>query len=409
MRGWLKLGIFLLVFFVFIDYRISFASVNIFTFSSPSSVSITIYKSKNLSLVQENYWITFKKGSNVLRFSWSKTKIDPSSIRLDILGHSEKIKVEEIVFSPALESLTWKVKAFEPSRELVRVSYFTKDLFWDISYNFCLDQEKNIVSDFNAWIGIENRSGKDYPLAKVEIVTGEPHLIEKKLKKLYKTAIRVEKLEGEIAPVEIRKEAISEYHIYKLEKKVNLMDGEKSQFLLFSSQNLPLKLIYIFNFARWGNFPMVRYKFKNIQNFPLPSGPIRGWVKEDGMRVEYLGEGKINYTPSGGEVEVDIGKEQKLKLERKIITFLRNELKFSPKGDLVQYFEKEEYLLCIENFLKRKVDIKIREEIPGEWSIIYSDIPVNKKEVNALEFELSVEGEEKKQFTYAIRKVVRVR
>lgn len=387
------------------------SSVDIYTLSPRSSLSLTIYQTDGLSLVQEQYRVNFKEGDNLLQFSWAGTRIDPSSIHIDFLQHPEKIKVEEITFPPDSSNLIWKIKSSRTVQELIKVSYFTGGLFWEASCTFQLHPENDMSAALDARISVENKSGKDYPEAKVRLVTGEPHLIEEKKERvLLKAAAEMRLAEEEApSPPQITKQAVSEYHVYQIEDKIDLLEGEKSQFSLFSSTNIPVEVIYVFNFARWGKSPLVNYKFPNSKDFPLPSGPVQGWLMDGSTRIDYLGKGNFPYVPSGEEVQLTIGKEKKLKLKKKMIAFLREEPQFSSRNDLVQYLEKEEYLLSLENFLQKEAQVTVREEIPGEWSLVYSSIPVEKKEARILEFKLDIPGESKKQLTYAIKRVVRVR
>lgn len=393
------------------SYSLGFTSIHISTLSPPHSVALTIYQKGDLSLVQECYWIDLKEGLNTIQFDWSGIRIDVTSIRLSLLQHPDKVKVEEVIFSPRENKiLLWKVKSPEPLRELIEISYFTRGLSWEASYTLEVNEEKDKISRLQGWVRVRNESNRDFLRARIRLISGEPHLLKKEEEKeLLEAAARMKVAEVEALPPQIRKEAISEYYLYQIQGESDLKADEESQLSLFITQDLPLELIYQFNFTRWGMFPATIYQFRNNQHFPLPPGSIRGWLVVDGVREGYLGEGQVSFTPPDEEIEVNLGWEKRLKLERKITTFLRNGLKFSLRNDLIQYLEEEEYTLCIKNFLNKVARIRLREEIPGEWTLIDSSIPVEKKEANALEFKLTMAEKGEEKFTYRVQKIIRLR
>ena len=402
--------LFFFLFFLFGSSSSGFTSIHISTLSPPYFVTLTIYQKGDLSLVQECYWIDLKEGSNTIQFDWSGTMIDVTSIRLTLLQHPDKVKVEEVIFSPGENKiLLWKVKSPESLRELIEISYFTRGLSWKASYTLEVNEKKDRISQLQGWVKVKNKSGRDFLRSRIRLITGEPHLLKKKEEKLLlKAAARMEAAEVETPP-QIRKEAISEYYLYQIQRESDLKTDKESQLSLFITRDLPLGLIYQFNFTRWGMFPTTIYQFRNNQHFPLPPGSIRGWLVVDGVREGYLGEGRVSFTPPDEEIEVNLGWEKRLKLERKITTFLRNGLKFSPRNDLVEYLEEEEYTLSIKNFLNKVAKIRLKEEIPGEWTLINSSIPVDKKEANALEFKLTIAEKGKEKFTYRVQKIIRLR
>ncbi len=96
-------------------------------------------------------------------------------------------------------------------------------------------------------------------------------------------------------------------------------------------------------------------------------------------------------------------------MDRKLKDYLRSGLQFGLRGDLVEYREEEKYQLKLQNFLKKAVKLKIREEIPGEWDFLRSNIIPSKKEARALEFLLNIPAKDEKKIIYRIGKKVRLR
>ncbi|MBE0479072.1 hypothetical protein IBX65_08175 [Candidatus Aerophobetes bacterium] len=401
---------FLLAFILQTSYEISSSSISVSSLTSPQFTTITIYQTQDISLIQEKYLINFKKGASYVQFDLPKM-VDTSSVHLSLLKHPDKVRVEEVTFSPSSNRALWRIHASQSIEEQLEITYFTGGILWEINYDMEIDEDGEKIASFYGWVTVENKSDKDFTRAKIRLITGEPHLLKEEKRQVLREVERIQalKMEADVQPPQIRKEAVSEYYLYQIEGERELKGKETTCFELFRSQNLSYELIYHFDFDRWGIFPQVIYKFENNQSFPLPAGPLKGWLAPSGIRTQYLGQSKIEYTSPGEKMEVAIAEETGLKLEKKITFFLRDGLEFGFRKDLVKYHEEEEYTIRINNFLEKEVNVTIRENVPGEWEYISSSIRVQRKEAHALEFELAVPAQEEKHFTYRIQKIFRLK
>lgn len=400
----LKAGFFLLL--VFSADRCP-ALVTASTLSFPEVATVSIYRKADLALVQEKYFLEFKKGKNIVEFGLTEN-IDRASLLLRILDNEDKVKIEERKFLPASNKVIWEVSAADSLRTGLEVVYFIGGISWNAVYHLDAGEKDNL--SLSCFVEVENKSGRDFPVAKIRLISGEPHLLREEkrefLKSLAPTGYQ-EKIMQEVAPT-IEEKPVAEYHVYNFKEKISLEDGKKYSLALFSAEDIPCEVLYRFNFRKEGNFPSVVYRFKNILNFPFPKGTIMGWfVREE--REDYLGENILPYVPAGEEVEISLGKENRLKMERKLSCFLRDGLEFSFRGIIVKYEEEEEYTLSLRNFFEKKVRIKIVEEIPGEWVLVTSSIPAVRKQAEVLEFDTFLFPAETKNIIYRIKRTVRVK
>ncbi|MCD6575252.1 DUF4139 domain-containing protein [Candidatus Aerophobetes bacterium] len=378
---------------------------------SPQFTTLTIYQSVNLTLVQENYLVGLKQGECYIQFDLPE-KTDSSSVSLRIIGHPDKVKVEESTFIPSVGKILWKVKSSQSLQEQIEVTYFIKGISWQVYYDLELNQNKDRALYLYGWVSIENKSGKDFTKAKIRLAAGKPHLAEKRERKVLQKGkdIKALKIIENAAIPEIQKKAVAEYYIYQIKGERELKDEEKAHLNLFICRNLSCELTYTFDFTGEGEFPSVSYIFNNNQQFPLPAGYLTGWiVSEEGTKMELLGRGRMDYTSPGKEAKIIIGKEEGLKIERKLVSFSRDNLEFSSRKILTEYTEQEKYELCIKNFLKKESKVKVIERITGEWMLINSTIPIKKRQANSIEFELTLPPEEKICFSYTIKKIIRLR
>ena len=68
-------------------------NVDLVTLPKRNTVQLTIYNSEDITLARETRYLTFKKGTNLIQFSWANTLIDPTSIELRPLEHVKDIEV----------------------------------------------------------------------------------------------------------------------------------------------------------------------------------------------------------------------------------------------------------------------------------------------------------------------------
>ncbi len=155
------------------------AHISFSTISPTFRVIVTIYE-ENLSFIQEQHYLNLKKGLNKVQFSWSETWIDPSSINLEILQHPREVSVKEVMTEEEKDFIIWKIESSQDLRELVEISYFTRDLFWEAGYDAEVNPEEDSISSLKGWVKIENNSGKDYREAEVILITGPVHLLKEK-------------------------------------------------------------------------------------------------------------------------------------------------------------------------------------------------------------------------------------
>ncbi|MBC7190344.1 DUF4139 domain-containing protein [Candidatus Aerophobetes bacterium] len=400
----LKAGFFLLL--LFSTDRCS-ALLTASTLSLPEVAIVSIYRKADLALVQEKYLLEFKKGKNILEFGLTEN-IDKDSLLLRILENEDKVKIEERKFLPASNKIIWEVSATDSLRTGLEVVYFIGGISWNAIYY--LDAREKDSLSLSCFVEVENKSGRDFPLAKIRLISGQPHLLREEKREFLKSLAQTwyqEKITPEIAPT-IEEKPVAEYHVYDFKEKISLKEGKKYSLALFTAEDIPCEILYRFNFRKEGNFPSLVYRFKNLLSFPFPEGTIMGWfVREEGK--DYLGRNTLPYTPAGEEVEISLGKENRLKMERKLSSFLRNGLEFSFRGIIVKYEQEEEYTLSLRNFFEKKVRIKIVEEIPGEWVLVTSSIPAVRKQAEVLEFDTLLLPAETKNIIYKIKRTVRVK
>src|SRR4051812_34787141 len=154
-------------------------NVDLSTVPKRNTVSLTIYNSEDLTLVRETRTVTFKKGANLLQFSWANTLIDPTSVELKFLTQGEQLDVLDTTFPhDKPQMLYWNVGSRFDGEATVEITYFTSGITWSTDYVAIADRGESQLA-LDGFVRVFNRSGEAYDDARVRLVVGTINLVEK--------------------------------------------------------------------------------------------------------------------------------------------------------------------------------------------------------------------------------------
>jgi len=406
------------------------AQVQMVTRPERESVELTIYNSRDLTLVREQRNITMKSGPNLLQFSWVYTLIDPTSIQLKVPEAEAGVLVRSAIFPPSLpNTIQWKVDAESPGEKKLEVSYFTSGLTWSANYVAVMDKAEKIMT-LGASVTISNNSGEDYENAQTRLIVGDVRLVEEvralaagfgveedKALGVRKRA-RAVQLEEELAekysvlavraPAVAERQEISEYYMYVLEGRDTIKHEWRKRKLSFVVDEIPVKTIH--RFGEHGDSVVRLYQFKNDEEHnlgkePLPRGNIKVFVKDEFDAISsYIGEVNIDFTPVGKEVKLYLGPDPEVKVKKRQMKVKRVNLQFGEKDKNLAKFDTErEYAIEIENFKTESVNLEIKETLGRDWTILLSSHDYEKKDAYSIEFKLELPAGGKDTVRYEVR------
>ncbi|MFC1588181.1 hypothetical protein ACFL54_07720, partial [Planctomycetota bacterium] len=154
------------------------AQIDLVTVPERRAVELTIYNSADLTLVRDRRLLTFKKGNNVLQFSWSGTLVDPTSLELHFRSKQDKLALQDTVFPPQRnDALQWNVQSDFDGDAEVEITYFTSGITWQSTYKAHLTNNDTRM-DLTGDVKIINNSGENYPNASVRLIVGTVNLVE---------------------------------------------------------------------------------------------------------------------------------------------------------------------------------------------------------------------------------------
>lgn len=401
-------------------------NVDLSTVPLREGVQLTIYNGEDLTLVRDLRKVTFKKGSNPLQFSWAGTKIDPTSVQIRFVTHSEKLEVVDTTFPHAKPYLLqWQVASEFEGEVGVEISYFTSGIHWTADY-VVQANEAETLAQLDGYVRIQNDSGEEYDGAEVRLIVGKINLVER-LEQLVtdrseksdesksKDGLTKEKFNrrevverffdapaadmdgnlgafgergGDLRAKQVVKESLSEYFLFTIEGRETIPNGWSKRLRSVSAKDVPIEVQYRFRPAEYGEQLVRMYLLRNdepshLGSSPLPDGNYRVFRDNGRDGLAYLTTQNLRYAPIGDRVELNLGNDPQVILELTKSRTSRDKIWLQVHGaqtltelgkadkvvrenaTVVGWDEHEVFAERIRNFTGKPIQVEIRRTLPG--------------------------------------------
>jgi len=302
-------------------------------------------------------------------------------------------------------TLVWLLDNRHASEQTLEASYLTNQVNWNADYVLTLGVDQK-AADLNGWVTIVNQSGTAYKNALLQLVAGEVHRVLAGVVGGVPGGLRA--MKAEAAP-QFAEEAISEYHLYTLERRTTLQNNETKQISLLSSTGISVDKVfevdgqqfYYHNAQRPGQpfkDPVkVRIKFKNAQanslGMPLPAGTVRVYQGDSKGRVQFVGEDRIDHTPKDETLDLYIGNAFDIVAERKQTDFQA----LGPRSYEMAFD------IALRNHKPEPITVLVNEPIGGDWRILDSTFKWEKTAAFAARFTVPVPANGESILKYRVR------
>jgi hypothetical protein len=357
----------------------SFAKIDLVTLEDRNSIQTTIYNQADLTLVRDSRTISLKKGMNQLQFSWSNTKIDPTSLMLEFKQHSEKIAVLEMIFpSRTREVGIWRIQTDEALQVPMEITYFTSGITWQSHYMALLTPDRTAMH-LKGYVKVTNQSGEDYDNAQTRLVVGTVHLLDEiarmaslqhpygrpvnrlgRSEKNDTLAKGVQMLDAampammtasqEVArsPKQIEKKGLSEFFLYTIDGTETIPNQWSKRLLSFEANDIKVKNSYKYDRQQYGTSTIQFLTFENSEennlgSTPLPGGNVKVFrtMGKQGQ-MEYIGEDQTKYIPVDKRVELRLGASREVIIKPTIKGYQKKNIIYDKKGNLSGFDEVKE-------------------------------------------------------------------
>jgi len=301
-------------------------------------------------------------------------------------------------------TLVWLLENRKAGEQTVEASYLTNQVNWNADYVLTVGVDQK-AADLNGWITIVNGSGTAFRNAQLQLVAGELHRVMEAAGTLRRAmAMKA----AEAAAPQFAQEALSEYHLYTLERRTNIQNNESKQISLLAATGVRIEKnfvvdgqqYYYHNAQRPGQ-PIkdpvkVFIKFKNAEanslGMPLPAGTVRVYQGDSKGRVQFIGEDRIDHTPKDETLNLHIGNAFDVVAERK-------------QTDYQTYGRAYEmaFEISVRNHKPEAITVEVNEPIGGDWTMLESNFKYEKTAAFAARFTVPVADNGESVLKYRVR------
>jgi hypothetical protein len=416
------------------------AAIDLVTVPARDAVQLTIYNSDDITLVRDRRTLTFKKGENQIQFSWANTLIDPTSVEFRALQKQDSIEIEDVSYPPGRnDTLIWNIDSKIDGPVAVEITYFTSGITWAADYvAFANEKEEKI--ELVGKVAVANNSGEDYENAQTRLIVGTIHLVEKiadlarrhwrQMPKPQRGRVRdrfrdytaeaedgewdkkseLEKSKG------ILKEGLSEYFLYTIEGTETVPNRWAKRLPSLRVTDIPIQVIYRYSDVKYGRVVTKFYKFKNrkvegkpedeanLGEEPLPNGMVRVFKRDRADNLSFIGQCAIKYMPMGEDVELNLGHDPDVLLERKTMEFKKYDFTMENWGRsrrVVGYNTDTHFKTRVKNTKNLAIQFEIERRFGGDWELKTSQ-HYDKLDRQTARFVLKLAPGEEKEFEYVL-------
>lgn len=400
----------------------AWAKEELVTLPGRDSIQLTIYNSVDLTLVREKRSLTFKKGNNRLQFSWAGTLIDPTSVEFRAATNADKLEVLDTSYpAESREMLIWTVSADEGLSASVEISYFTSGISWNAEYHGMLSAG-DAGMKLTAYVTVSNNSGEEYENAQVRLVVGSINLVEtiaglaggareKAMKEAQGEMRKASRAaDRDDAKKDIIKEGLSEYYIYTVGGTETIPNRWSKRLESFVQEGVPLRSVYTWDPAKYGNQLTRVLTFKNdeahkLGKEPLPAGIVRFYRDAGAGGLGYVGMVGTSYIAKNDEVEVNAGADAEVTMKLTSTSTKRENLSFTFSGNQ-QYLRGwdifDTWKLELKNFRDRAVDFEINLAWGGDFDF-ESEVKAEKIDYQTHRYSMKLEKNATQEVVFKVR------
>jgi hypothetical protein len=430
-------------------------NVDLSTVPTRNSVQLTIYNSVDLTLVRETRKVTFKPGANPLQFSWANTLIDPTSVELRFLTHSESLTLLDTTFPHAKpQMLYWNVQSEMDGEATIEITYFTSGISWSADYIGIAGPDESKLK-IDGFVRVNNNSGEEYEDAQVRLVVGRINLVQKiaELAGIPVTEVTDFDIGGKStrgrvalrgamsaptgavgggagrafrpeAPKEVAKESLGEYFIYTIEGTETIPNGWSKRLRSLEAAAVPFKIQYRYRPAEYGDqlvrlYLLTNDKDSKLGTTPLPDGVVRIFRENGRDGLSFLAGQAIKYVPIGDKIELNLGPDPevifelvKLRTWRDALWMLVNGTSFYRRVDqpgvqieinssVAGWDDHTLFAQRVRNNTKKPIDLEVRRAFPGHV-VFRSKLDARNHDFQTVQYTAVVKPSEKLDLTYEI-------
>ena len=274
-------------------------------------------------------------------------------------------------------------------RRNVALHYLMGGLGWRADYTMMVKPD-GLSADLEAWATVTNSSDYGFQGADLRLVAGDVQRTQAnfKMARMAQPMLTMEAAADSAGGAV--EESFSEYHVYTLDRAVNLPPQGARQLSLFSAASVPVEQELVSRYRagtgqRAGKISQGVESLLTFRNLaenhlgrPLPAGQVRVFMPTmDGHQL-LAGETRLDHVADGGEVRLVLGRSFDVNVERRQTAYKKIGKNAYEIG----------WAVTVTNGKKVPQDLILKETFPGQWEVLSADAPYAKTDSATIEFDL---------------------
>ncbi|HVB98286.1 MAG TPA: DUF4139 domain-containing protein [Candidatus Dormibacteraeota bacterium] len=305
-------------------------------------------------------------------------------------------------------TLVWSLRNARPGERTLEVSYLADQMNWDA--NYVLDLTRNgQKGSIDGWVTLKNNSGAAFENASLSLVAGQVHRAAGPGPRPMPMMLRAQAAVVGGVGGQFTQQATGEYHLYQLNRRVDLRSNESKQIHLLSAPAVPVVETYVVEghseifrtrLPQGAPTPVPASVYLSFRNDagaglgePLPAGTVRVYQPDSQGNPIFLGEDRIDHTPKGETARLNIGNAFDITARRRQTDFRV----ISPR------VRESAFEVTLHNHKSEPVTVEVREPVGGSWELVGSNFPAKKPNAFTLEFDVPVPAGGSATLTYRVR------
>jgi hypothetical protein len=384
----------------------------------PTSVVFEDTKNKDTAVLEQNYEFDLVSSQKLLEKFLDKeitvTEKEGGTYTGTLLSHDGGVvlrlkdgkvvtltEVSKVEYPDSANLLTkptlvWQVYSPASGKRDILTSYLTGGMSWKADYIVKTNAD-DTKADIQGWVSVNNGAGTTYSDARLKLVAGEVHRVT-----VPSTGYAPDMPAEGAAVYPASKngfvqESLFEYHLYTLERPATLKNSQVKQLSLLSADSVPVKKELVFDGSK-SDKVQVMLNLENSKEkglgMPLPAGVLRVYKADSEGQIQFLGEDRIDHTPKDEEVKAIIGNAFD-------VTGTRTQTNYNKVSTDVW---RESYEIELKNHKTEAQKIRIVEHFYGDWEILTSSDPYQKKDAFRAEWEITVPADGSKKVSYTVER-----
>jgi hypothetical protein len=287
--------------------------------------------------------------------------------------------------------VTLKLESDGAGSRTLTSRYLVGDVTWEASYALSLTPDEK-RGRLEGWFVVDNRSGADFTPSRLRLLAGTLRVAS--LPPVPMVAMR----QAAVAQETAVSTELSESRIYDVESPPRLPTG-RTTLPLAAGADVAIEKRYVVRTSYWygameesQRVPVaVQYR---VETKPLaralPAGVVRVYAEAGTV---FTGEDRIEHTPERTDIEIESSEAFDLTARRRQVSFQQ----------LSQRETESAYEVVITSRKKDGVTVLVREQFPGDWTVVESSVPARKLAAYTAEFPVSVPAGGEAKLTYRVR------